>query len=254
MDGLVCIDSGDGFPRPGDKLLANFDHVGGNFVIFHCLAVVWSKWFHTAPFVFAPGFIICPEIQPGLEENSEEGLSKIQAVAAEHRAAGDCTQAAELIENKIFERIIFHWWPLSLPGTAGARRRGHHPNVLLTVACLLAFGNHGGGYARGVNSFLRLLLVWLIGSGVLPLRGGTFDLIIRGGRVADGTGNPAFFADVAVKDGRVAALGKIGGDAKLEIDARGLTVAPGFIDVHTHAEEIDELPLEIGRASCRERV
>src|SRR5882762_9458274 len=69
------------------------------------------------------------------------------------------------------------------------------------------------------------------------------DLIIRHGRVADGTGNPAFFADVAVKEGRIAALGQISGDARIEIDAQGLIVAPGFIDVHTHAEDIDELPL-----------
>jgi len=83
------------------------------------------------------------------------------------------------------------------------------------------------------------IVVWV----ALPLHGETFDVIIRGGRVADGTGNPAFFADVAAKDGRIAVLGKISGDAKLEIDAEGLIVAPGFIDVHTHAEDIDELPL-----------
>jgi N-acyl-D-amino-acid deacylase len=71
----------------------------------------------------------------------------------------------------------------------------------------------------------------------------SYDVIIRGGRVADGTGNPAFFADVAVKNGRIAAIGRIAGEATTEIDAKGLVVAPGFIDVHTHAEEIDELPL-----------
>lgn len=69
------------------------------------------------------------------------------------------------------------------------------------------------------------------------------DLIIRHGRVMDGTGNPAFFADVAVKQGRVAAIGRLTNTALLEIDAQGLVVAPGFIDVHTHAENIDELPL-----------
>lgn len=70
-----------------------------------------------------------------------------------------------------------------------------------------------------------------------------FDTVIRHGRVLDGTGNPAFTADVAIADGRIAAIGRITNDARLEIDARGLIVAPGFIDVHTHAEEIDELPL-----------
>lgn len=67
-----------------------------------------------------------------------------------------------------------------------------------------------------------------------------YDLLIRSGRVVDGTGNPAYFADVAVKEGRIAAIGEISANATAEtvIDAEGLIVAPGFIDVHTHADEI----------------
>jgi N-acyl-D-amino-acid deacylase len=70
----------------------------------------------------------------------------------------------------------------------------------------------------------------------------TYDLVIRNGRVVDGTGNPAFFADIAVKDGRIARIGRIAGKAKTEIDATGLIVAPGFIDVHTHADEVAQMP------------
>jgi N-acyl-D-amino-acid deacylase len=92
--------------------------------------------------------------------------------------------------------------------------------------------------------YWRLAVALLIGFVAAPLSAAEpFDLIVRNGRVADGTGNPAFFADVAVKAGRIAALGKIRGTARMEIDAAGLTIAPGFIDVHTHAEDIDELPL-----------
>lgn len=61
-----------------------------------------------------------------------------------------------------------------------------------------------------------------------------FDLVIRAGMVADGLGNPLFEADIAVRDGRIVEVGKVLGSAKEEIDARGLVVTPGFVDVHTH--------------------
>src|SRR5690348_8376867 len=61
-----------------------------------------------------------------------------------------------------------------------------------------------------------------------------YDLIIRGGTVADGTGNGTREADVAVKDGKIAAVGPVSGKGAEEIDARGLLVTPGFVDIHTH--------------------
>ncbi|UCE86432.1 MAG: D-aminoacylase [Deltaproteobacteria bacterium] len=59
------------------------------------------------------------------------------------------------------------------------------------------------------------------------------DLAIRGANVLDGSGEPAFEADVGIADGRIARVGSVG-DARREIDAEGLTLAPGFVDTHTH--------------------
>ena len=61
-----------------------------------------------------------------------------------------------------------------------------------------------------------------------------FDIIIRGGLVVDGTGAEPQLADVAISDGVIQAVGKVEGVAREEIDAAGLLVTPGFIDLHTH--------------------
>jgi N-acyl-D-amino-acid deacylase len=90
----------------------------------------------------------------------------------------------------------------------------------------------------------KLLLAALGSFSLLVLAAGPFapaastdDFILEGGRVADGTGAPIFTADVAVRDGRVAAIGRLGGRAtKRRIDARGLVVAPGFIDLLGQSE------------------
>ncbi len=61
-----------------------------------------------------------------------------------------------------------------------------------------------------------------------------FDLIIRGGTVADGGGGDLYEADVAVRGGSIAEVGRLAGRGREEIDARGLLVTPGFVDIHTH--------------------
>ncbi len=83
---------------------------------------------------------------------------------------------------------------------------------------------------------------WLLLCSALAVPAQVCDLVLRGGRVIDGTGNPAYFADIGIKNGRIAAIGKLK-DAPRQIDCRGLVITPGFIDVHTHAEDIDDLPL-----------
>jgi N-acyl-D-aspartate/D-glutamate deacylase len=61
-----------------------------------------------------------------------------------------------------------------------------------------------------------------------------YDLVIRHGHIIDGSGAPGFAGDVAVRDGRIAAVGQVSGRGAEEIDATGLIVTPGFVDVHTH--------------------
>lgn len=61
-----------------------------------------------------------------------------------------------------------------------------------------------------------------------------FDLLIRNGRIVDGTGAPIYRADLGVRNGHIAAIGRQLGDAVQQIDADGLLVTPGFVDVHTH--------------------
>ncbi|HET7538150.1 MAG TPA: D-aminoacylase [Candidatus Didemnitutus sp.] len=90
-------------------------------------------------------------------------------------------------------------------------------------------------------SLLRLVL--LLPLLTLLARAQEFDLVIRHARLIDGTGAPAVAGDLAIRGEQIAAVGKFPGKGRTEIDAAGRVVAPGFIDVHTHSEDITELPL-----------
>jgi N-acyl-D-aspartate/D-glutamate deacylase len=84
----------------------------------------------------------------------------------------------------------------------------------------------------------------------LPAAEAKHDLVIRHGRIVDGTGNPWFHGDVAVDGDRIVEVGRVAGEAKRVIEARGLVIAPGFIDMHSHS---DWLLLEDGRAQSKSR-
>ena len=84
-----------------------------------------------------------------------------------------------------------------------------------------------------VTQILLLLSVVAFGN---ALAQDNYDIIIRGGKIIDGSGNPWYEADVGITDERVTAIGNLSPDsATTLIDATGLIVAPGFIDPHTHA-------------------
>src|SRR5262245_50388225 len=63
-----------------------------------------------------------------------------------------------------------------------------------------------------------------------------YDLVIRNGKIVDGSGNPWFQGSVAIKDDRIVAIGRVTGTGKREIDATNLVIAPGFIDMHSHSD------------------
>ncbi len=78
-----------------------------------------------------------------------------------------------------------------------------------------------------------------------------YDVVIRHARIVDGSGNPWFHGDVAIRGQRIVAVGRVpAGKAGREIDAHGLVVAPGFIDIHSHS---DYLLLEDGNAQSKVR-
>lgn len=81
------------------------------------------------------------------------------------------------------------------------------------------------------------LLVMVVSAVLLHAQPAAYDVLLRGGRVLDGTGNPWFQADVAIRDGRIAAIGRVSGSAARVIDVTGLVVAPGFIDIHNHSDD-----------------
>jgi len=96
-------------------------------------------------------------------------------------------------------------------------------------------------YCAGWRSSVRLALL-IVCAACAPLERlaaeeAQFDLVIRGGKIVDGTGNSWFIGDVAIKGERIVVLGKkIDGTARREIDAKNLVVAPGFIDMHSHSD------------------
>jgi N-acyl-D-amino-acid deacylase len=88
---------------------------------------------------------------------------------------------------------------------------------------------------------MRLLLFLFLGL-IHSALAADFDVLIKNGRIVDGTGSAAKTGSLGIKAGRIVAMGEVSGTGEIVIDAGGKVVAPGFIDVHTHSEKISEVP------------
>lgn len=101
---------------------------------------------------------------------------------------------------------------------------------------------------RSPFQLVLAVLAMMFGS---QLSAADYDLLLRNGKIVDGTGNPWFVGDVAIKGDKIVAIGRaLEGTATREIDAKGLVVAPGFIDMHSHS---DYLLLEDGKGESKIR-
>ena len=95
------------------------------------------------------------------------------------------------------------------------------------------------------NNMYRILIFVLIGAVIMIINcGRPYDTAIINGTIAGGDGNPVFKADIGIKGDKIVHIGKIPeGEADEVIDAEGLYITPGFIDIHTHGDRgIDEIP------------
>src|SRR5262250_342300 len=83
----------------------------------------------------------------------------------------------------------------------------------------------------------------------------TYDILIKNGRIVDGSGGPSYRGDVAVKDGKIVEIGKLSGPATRTIDAAGRVVAPGFIDnlCHKAAQSTWDPPCTFPAITARPR-
>lgn len=95
-----------------------------------------------------------------------------------------------------------------------------------------------------MKKILTLTLVILIFcAAICAQNSGVYDVVVKNARVIDGTGNPWFRADIGIKDGKITKIGTISETIGVRVvDAKNQIVAPGFIDVHAHTENIFELP------------
>jgi N-acyl-D-amino-acid deacylase len=122
----------------------------------------------------------------------------------------------------------------------------------ISFACIRVHSRRlHAGEERVLALFALSVLALFATANVCAAQESSYDVIIRNGKIVDGTGNPWYFGDVAIRGDKIVAVERaVAGTAKREIDAKGLVVAPGFIDMHSHS---DFLLFEDGNAPSKVR-
>lgn len=118
-------------------------------------------------------------------------------------------------------------------------------HFFMRIGSLIATVTSRRGWRLGVGAPAAGLLVLLQLSAASPAQDPAYDLILRGGTIVDGTGAPRFAGDVAVRGGHIVRVGNLAGArASTVLEVRGLMVAPGFVNLHSHAVR-DALPTAV---------
>src|SRR5712692_2920598 len=188
-------------------------------------------------------------------------LSRLRRSSRGHScllAGKTCLRCARAAFTAWTPRVIFRGpargWPMASRFshrccTRNARpwpRRPAQSAIFWTgeTSMYVAPSRHLTGVSIGRSLLASLLFICLAAATMAQAPApADYDLIIQNGRIVDGSGNPWYVADVGIREGRIAAIGRLCGSgnagcpAKRALDAHGLVVAPGFIDVHTHVEE-----------------
>jgi N-acyl-D-aspartate/D-glutamate deacylase len=108
---------------------------------------------------------------------------------------------------------------------------------------LVSGTNRASGANRAIAAALAATLVATLAA-ALAAQATTYDVVVRHGTIVDGSGNSRYRGDVGIKNGVIVAIGDVAGTATTEIDATGMFVAPGFINIHSHASP-DALPTAV---------
>jgi imidazolonepropionase-like amidohydrolase len=108
---------------------------------------------------------------------------------------------------------------------------------IFALGALSKGGNMRRGFIAGLLFSMMTIFVAQAALAAEKPGAAPYEIVITNGKIIDGTSNPWFHADVAIKNGKIVKIGRVAAkNAKRVIDAKGMAVAPGFIDMHTHTD------------------